>query len=424
MGVLGRQVYAAPSLASSGRSHPSTPAGVGPDPGPNRRVAVTSRPFDLAEPSVESLPLVPSWGCPVAAVAAVAVHVAILSALLYRHLWSGLWGHDARSQKLPRQARGHHAGHQQIDTGEGKVKGTPGVRWEGTQAYRPDEAGHAIGQEDEAGAAGQETHGEQNEPREEHNYPSPAPITRAVAGGLRWCVVRERGDPRRRRADAGHSVRGGEGAKHPLEGVPDEWHVDANFPPTWSTFVRPPARHCTLRRLPLNYEVVRSVRPDVLAVLEANELELRAHRCLFAFEAAMGLRGLLGLSPGGSHIALFLRRDLQPVALWTEIPPGNRRMELRLRAPSGVGRGTRRWTTAGSGCWSVRDTWTSSGGWRGPVLEVLMSDVIADARRSAPHRRAPRRRWGCSPEHRPRPGGGDRPGTARPSRATASVAAP
>ena len=89
-------------------------------------------------------------------------------------------------------------------------------------------------------------------------------------------------------------------------------------------------------RLPLIQEVVRSARPDVLAVQEANEFELRAQRRRFAFEAATDLRGLLGLSPGGFHVSLFLRRDLQPVALWTEVPPGNRRLELLLRTPRGL----------------------------------------------------------------------------------------
>src|SRR5438128_2407002 len=85
-------------------------------------------------------------------------------------------------------------------------------------------------------------------------------------------------------------------------------------------------------RLPLIHEIVRGVRPDVLAVQEANEFDLRAHQRLFAFEAAIGLRGLLAPSPTGFHGAIFLRRELQPLALWTQVPAGNRRLELRLRA--------------------------------------------------------------------------------------------
>jgi endonuclease/exonuclease/phosphatase family metal-dependent hydrolase len=89
-------------------------------------------------------------------------------------------------------------------------------------------------------------------------------------------------------------------------------------------------------RLPLIHEVVRAVRPDVLALQEANAFDLQAQERLFAFEAATGLRGILGPSPTGFHGGLFLRRDLQPLELWTEVPPGNRRMELLLRDPAGA----------------------------------------------------------------------------------------
>lgn len=89
-------------------------------------------------------------------------------------------------------------------------------------------------------------------------------------------------------------------------------------------------------RLPLIHAVVCAARPDVLAIQEANEFDLRAHRRFFAFEAATGLRGLLAPSSTGFHSALFVRRDIQPVALWTQVPEGNRRMELLLRGPSGL----------------------------------------------------------------------------------------
>jgi endonuclease/exonuclease/phosphatase family metal-dependent hydrolase len=88
-------------------------------------------------------------------------------------------------------------------------------------------------------------------------------------------------------------------------------------------------------RLPLIHEVVQAAHPDVLAVQEANEFDLRWYRRLFAFEAATGLRGLLAPSPTGFHGAFFLRRDLQPVALWTQVPEGNRRMEFLFRIPGG-----------------------------------------------------------------------------------------
>src|SRR5205085_10338098 len=88
----------------------------------------------------------------------------------------------------------------------------------------------------------------------------------------------------------------------------------------------------TTNRLPLIHEVVREGRPDVLAVQEANEFDLRQYRRLFAFERATGLRGLLHSVHNG---ALFVRPDLQPIALWTGDPVGNLRMALRLRGPGG-----------------------------------------------------------------------------------------
>jgi endonuclease/exonuclease/phosphatase family metal-dependent hydrolase len=88
-------------------------------------------------------------------------------------------------------------------------------------------------------------------------------------------------------------------------------------------------------RLSLIHQVVRAANPDVLAVQEADEFDLRWFSRLFAFEAATGLRGLLGQSPTTMHSALFLRRDLQPIKLWTQVPEGNQRMELLLRTPDG-----------------------------------------------------------------------------------------
>ena len=88
----------------------------------------------------------------------------------------------------------------------------------------------------------------------------------------------------------------------------------------------------TTNRLPLIHEVVCEGRPNVLAVQEANEFDLRQYRRLFAFERATGLRGLLHPVHNG---ALFVRPDLQPIALWTGDPAGNVRMALRLRGPGG-----------------------------------------------------------------------------------------
>jgi exodeoxyribonuclease-3 len=65
-------------------------------------------------------------------------------------------------------------------------------------------------------------------------------------------------------------------------------------------------------RLPLIHAVVREARPDILAVQEANELELRWRRRLFAFERATGLRGLLVLSASGYH-----GPELVPISLRT-----------------------------------------------------------------------------------------------------------
>jgi exodeoxyribonuclease-3 len=89
-------------------------------------------------------------------------------------------------------------------------------------------------------------------------------------------------------------------------------------------------------RLPLIHAVVRAARPDVLAVQEANELDLRWLRRLFAFERATGLRGFLGLSRSGFHGALFVRPGLEPIFLRTDDAAGNRSlMEMSLEAASG-----------------------------------------------------------------------------------------
>lgn len=90
-------------------------------------------------------------------------------------------------------------------------------------------------------------------------------------------------------------------------------------------------------RLPLIYEIVQSVRPDILAVQEANELELRDYRRLFAFERATGLRGFLGLSGSGHHGALFIRADLRPASLKMDHGPSYRALiELTLEGAGAV----------------------------------------------------------------------------------------
>ena len=69
----------------------------------------------------------------------------------------------------------------------------------------------------------------------------------------------------------------------------------------------------TTSRLDLIYEVIAAASPDILAIQEANEFDLRAFARFFAFEQATGLRGLFSRSPSEYHGALFFRRDLQPI---------------------------------------------------------------------------------------------------------------
>jgi exodeoxyribonuclease III len=70
-------------------------------------------------------------------------------------------------------------------------------------------------------------------------------------------------------------------------------------------------------RLPLIHAIVQEARPDILAIQEANELELRWRRRLFAFERATGLRGLLVRSRSGYHGAVFIRPGAVPISLRT-----------------------------------------------------------------------------------------------------------
>jgi len=90
-------------------------------------------------------------------------------------------------------------------------------------------------------------------------------------------------------------------------------------------------------RLPSIHAIVREARPDILAVQEANELELRSHRRLFAFERATGLRGFLALSRSGHHGAVFIRPGLRPVSLRTDTGESYRALiELGLETPGGL----------------------------------------------------------------------------------------
>jgi endonuclease/exonuclease/phosphatase family metal-dependent hydrolase len=89
-------------------------------------------------------------------------------------------------------------------------------------------------------------------------------------------------------------------------------------------------------RLPLIAAIVRDISPDILAVQEANEMELRSWRRFFAFERATGLRGVLGTVGSGFHGAFFLRPEIQIERLTNEDVPGNRSiLELGVYLPSG-----------------------------------------------------------------------------------------
>ncbi len=54
-------------------------------------------------------------------------------------------------------------------------------------------------------------------------------------------------------------------------------------------------------------DVVRGEAPDILTLNECNHFERDGYRRFYAFERALGMRGLLGLAPSGFHVAVFAR---------------------------------------------------------------------------------------------------------------------
>lgn len=54
-------------------------------------------------------------------------------------------------------------------------------------------------------------------------------------------------------------------------------------------------------------DVIRAEEPDILTLNECNHFERDGYRRFYAFERALGMRGLLGLAPSGFHVAVFAR---------------------------------------------------------------------------------------------------------------------
>lgn len=55
-------------------------------------------------------------------------------------------------------------------------------------------------------------------------------------------------------------------------------------------------------------EVIRGQAPDVLTLNECNHFERDGYRRFYAFERALGMRGVLGVAPSGFHVAVFARQ--------------------------------------------------------------------------------------------------------------------
>ena len=69
------------------------------------------------------------------------------------------------------------------------------------------------------------------------------------------------------------------------------------------------------RRQKIQHEVIREIAPDVLLIQEAKNFERDGFRLLFETEAALGLRGLLGIAPHtGQNTAVFFKPDIRPVS--------------------------------------------------------------------------------------------------------------
>jgi exodeoxyribonuclease III len=91
-------------------------------------------------------------------------------------------------------------------------------------------------------------------------------------------------------------------------------------------------------RLELIVDVIRELDPDLVALQEANELELRGQKRRFELERATGMRSLLGLSPSGYH-GVFLIKPQFGVATWNSGSPGTNRIliEVKVITPGGLG---------------------------------------------------------------------------------------
>ncbi|MCK9588670.1 MAG: endonuclease/exonuclease/phosphatase family protein [Terrimicrobiaceae bacterium] len=69
------------------------------------------------------------------------------------------------------------------------------------------------------------------------------------------------------------------------------------------------------RRQKLQHEVIREISPDVLLIQEAKNFERDGFKLLFETEAALGLRGLLGIAPHtGQNTAVFFKPEILPVS--------------------------------------------------------------------------------------------------------------
>ena len=89
-------------------------------------------------------------------------------------------------------------------------------------------------------------------------------------------------------------------------------------------------------RIPHILDVIRSERPDFLAVQEANEFELRDSYRLLTFERATGMRSYISLSPAGNHLALFARPGFQPVSIRRNVLyPTSPVLAIRFHMPAG-----------------------------------------------------------------------------------------
>ena len=90
-------------------------------------------------------------------------------------------------------------------------------------------------------------------------------------------------------------------------------------------------------RLGLIAEVIQAIDPDVVALQEANEFELRGQRRCFELERATGMRSLLGLSPSGYHGVLLLKPDFRVLTWHSETPGTNRILtEAKVVTPGGL----------------------------------------------------------------------------------------